>query len=116
MRISDWSSDVCSSDLGDEDGHAAFDEAVDVGPELAPGDRVDARCRLVEEQHRRLVHHRAGKRQPLLIAERQGAAVDREIALEMKNRRDALDRFALRLPVETIDARDRKSTRLNSSP
>src|SRR3546814_1652447 len=62
MRISDWSSDVCSSDL------------------------------------------RAGKRQPLLIAERQGAAVDREIALEMKHRRDALDRFALRLPIETIDA------------
>src|SRR3546814_14093254 len=37
------------------------------------------------------------------MAERQGAAVDREIALEMKHRRDALDRFALRLPIETID-------------
>ena len=55
----------------DHDGHAFFDEAVDVRPEFAPRQRVDAGGGLVQEQHRRLVHDRAGQRQPLLEAQRQ---------------------------------------------
>src|SRR3546814_4731260 len=46
MRISDWSSDVCSSDLvgGDRDRLGRFQHAVEVGiGHLAVADRHDAR-------------------------------------------------------------------------
>jgi hypothetical protein len=46
-------------------------ELVDQLPEAAARQRVDARGRLVEEQDRRLVQHRAAERQALLPAERQ---------------------------------------------
>ena len=54
---------------------AVLDQGVDVRPELAARQRIDAGGRLVEKQHRRLVHHRAGQGQPLLEPQRQLAGV-----------------------------------------
>ena len=53
---------------GDHHGDPLFDEAVDVRPELAAGDRVDARGGLVEKERLGLVHHRAREGEPLLEA------------------------------------------------
>ena len=58
---------------GHEHGRALVRDAVDLIPELAPADRVDARGRLVEEQQRRLVDRRAGQRDALLPAARERA-------------------------------------------
>ena len=66
---------------------APLDHGVDVRPELAARQRVDARGRLVEKQHRRVVHDRAGQGQPLLEAQRQLAGVDVEIRLQSKRGR-----------------------------
>ena len=55
----------------DQDRDAGRRHGVDSVPERAPHDRVDAGGRLVEEQDARLVHDRAGEREPLLVAERQ---------------------------------------------
>ncbi len=53
---------------GDDDGDAALRERIDQVPEPPARGRVDARGRLVEEQDRRLVQHRAAERQALLPA------------------------------------------------
>src|SRR3546814_9673828 len=55
MRISDWSSDVCSSDLGDDHGvetqRMCCQQAVEARtPERKP--RIGASSRLIERQHR----------------------------------------------------------------
>ena len=50
-------------------------------------ERIDARGRLVEEQHRRVVHDRAGQGQPLLEAQRQLAGVAVEVRAEAERRR-----------------------------
>ena len=57
------------------DRDAVLDHGVDVRPELAPRQRVHAGGRLVEEQHRRVVHDRAGQGQALLETQRQLAGV-----------------------------------------
>src|SRR2546430_6868942 len=46
-------------------------ERVDVVPELAPHERIDAAGGLIEKQHRRGVQRGAGERQALLEAQRQ---------------------------------------------
>ena len=60
----------------------ALDQGIDVRPELAAGQRVDAGGRLVEKQHVRLVHDRAGQREPLLEPQWQRAGVVVEIRLK----------------------------------
>src|SRR3546814_15321766 len=60
MRISDWSSDVCSSDLGQQ-----------VLLELAPGLLVDRRERLVHQQHLGVDGEGAGKADALAHDARQ---------------------------------------------
>ena len=56
----------------EEDGDAVVAREVDQrAPEGVARDRVDARGRLVEDQHGRPVQHRDGELQPLLDAERQ---------------------------------------------
>src|SRR3546814_4758242 len=69
MRISDWSSDVCSSDLG-----------MVVRPDLFSGPietRGRKRMSLTREQERwaeaLAVHRRHGESAPLFVAERIGA-------------------------------------------
>ena len=89
---------------GDEDGDALADEAVDMRPEFAPGDRIDARGRLVEEQGVGLVHHRAGEREALLEAERQVLGVGVQIVLEVERLDHRRDLVALARAAEPIDA------------
>src|SRR3546814_13541576 len=96
MRISDWSSDVCSSDLRrfaveekttlveEEDGIATLrlveigggpDDADDLsrqglhhGPEFPPRDRIDADDRIVQEQQGRCTKERTSHHKVLLHA------------------------------------------------
>ena len=78
---------------GDENGHALLDEAVDVRPELAPRDRVDAGGRLVEEEGFGLMQHGAGEREALLEAERQILGIESGVRSEVEylgHERDAL--------------------------
>src|SRR3546814_4405751 len=97
MRISDWSSDVCSSDLeGEENGELSksASQRADIG-----------------------VGHRLGR----AITERLGSGVvNQELAYLMRaGEPDAMDRmvgFAFGgLAVQLLAKGDRKSTRLNSS-
>src|SRR3546814_13820762 len=70
MRISDWSSDVCSSDLDERDSNAALD-----GRELLPclltQAAVERRHRLVEQQEFRQLRQAAREGNPLLLPTRQ---------------------------------------------
>src|SRR3546814_7852056 len=106
MRISDWSSDVCSSDLrGDE---AVF---------VAQGDRRAVRSvaqvlagGAVVERHRR---HAAGHRLERDVAERLRQAREQE---QVGAGEVARQRFAaLHAAEDEVRVLDRKSTRLNSS-
>ena len=55
-----------------EDGHVLISCQIDQQlPELVPGQRVDPRGRLVEDEHLGLVHDGDGERQPLANAQRQ---------------------------------------------
>src|SRR3546814_7337764 len=106
MRISDWSSDVCSSDLDDARQHVAGLAALlldDREPELALAGvallaLVEAETDRAEEPLQRLLRRVGARAAPLLadigLAQRQ--AVDRQHQAAWR-----------RL--------DRKSTRLNSS-
>src|SRR3546814_4797144 len=101
MRISDWSSDVCSSDLG----------AVRRGEQLLPlVERREAEGRDVglEEAHRMRVEGRDDRGKPLVLRMMHRAADDRLMpgveTVEIAERDHAAAQVA-----------DRKSTRLNSS-
>src|SRR5262249_10223607 len=59
----------------DQDGRALIREAVNLLPEVAPADRVDAGGRLVPEQQRRRVGRRARQRGAPLPAAQPPAAV-----------------------------------------
>ena len=78
----------------DQDGHAAFGEAVDLVPELAPGLGVDAGGGLVEQEQLRLVQDGGGQRQALLPAARERP---RELALAV-GETQPLERFGHPLP------------------
>src|SRR3546814_2039736 len=115
MRISDWSSDVCSSDLGFGDfsramlaaagGLVAYLEHVGRGklPLLLPPElRSSSQCMLMDEATRsslETLSSQAGGRENSLIA-----AVDR-----------CVTGAGARLLAEDLSSPDRKSTRLNSS-
>src|SRR3546814_1825731 len=123
MRISDWSSDVCSSDLIDRRretlvGHsfggllgvhawltrpALFDHVVVVSPSFWFGDGFLAREAAIARDASRgtLV---------ILTGEREGGAVGAAKAFVNALPDGALERADL------FDLPDRKSTRLNSSP
>ena len=68
----------------DQDGGAGVGQAVDQPPERTAGDRVDARGRLVEKQHARLVHDRGAEGDALLPAARQAA--DQLMFLALRDR------------------------------
>src|SRR3546814_18436425 len=61
MRISDWSSDVCSSDLGAEHRAAEilFEPVRDIAPEL--NDLLRRPALLIDFHHRAAVDHRGGE-------------------------------------------------------
>src|SRR3546814_3725415 len=104
MRISDWSSDVCSSDLLDRVQRYEVAYTADVMEQVADGDRVGIGAKLGDEPA-----HRVGERQLAFMHERQ----DREGGELLRQRRHIEDRM-IRDRSTRRDI-DRKSTRLNSS-
>src|SRR3546814_9470890 len=78
MRISDWSSDVCSSDLlvhvmgGDQQRGAGVGQFEQRFPEVATRFGIHRAGRFFQEQQLRLMHHRAGQGQALPLAAAQG--------------------------------------------
>src|SRR3546814_5397292 len=116
MRISDWSSDVCSSDLP----AAETDDVRRAGESHGPG-KDPAAPPLADECARDLLCERAaGKRHRALAhcreRERDGALVMEAPTSIIKSERKSIARW--RSAVGTIASgtnRDRKSTRLNSS-
>src|SRR3546814_7555893 len=97
MRISDWSSDVCSSDLLSLGGIA-----------IAVGAMVDAAVVMIENAHKHLEHwERDHPGEELKGAERW--RVITEAAAEVG------PALFLSLLIITFSFIDRKSTRLNSS-
>src|SRR3546814_10766210 len=107
MRISDWSSGVCSSDLVDRGREGV------IGPRVDRGDEI--------EQRRAQAWHRT----PVLIDDLQQYLPAGTVRLAVEPHRIAdaepvLDRHCARagkraVPAHRIAERDRKSKRLNSS-
>src|SRR3546814_10682156 len=106
MRISDWSSDVCSSDLGDGEraveqfgvGHDLGDEAIFLG-----GLRVEAVAGQEQFGGARIAEHALEQPRPAVAGD--DADLD-EAARELR---------ALGGDADITGAGDRKSTRLSSS-
>ena len=76
---------------GDQHGHPLVGQAVDLGPELAPGERVHARGGLVEKEHLGFVHERHRQGEPLLVAERERLAVGRGVGLQAEGGQGPVD-------------------------
>src|SRR3546814_5548691 len=111
MRISDWSSDVCSSDLPDAEAHGQRIEC-----DIAPGLVVEGDRNLLFQAVSNLLDNAikyGGDGGAVSVrAVRTGAATeivvaDRGPGIAPPYREEVMERF-FRLP-------DRKSTRLNSS-
>src|SRR3546814_17821289 len=82
MRISDWSSDVCSSDL---EAHR-IGQLADQFVELGGADRVEPRGRLVEEEQRGVERERACESGALDHPARQlGRKLDRQSVVSGKS-------------------------------
>src|SRR3546814_10066236 len=103
MRISDWSSDVCSSDLAD----GAVDLAhVVVQQHVGGAGRIDAQARADDAGAGEVRLHHVGLEEAVeKLADRHGPEAD------------GLAHLALAEVVEALaeEQQDRKSTRLNSS-
>src|SRR3546814_1265100 len=107
MRISDWSSDVCSSDLGEIYVHVVFEIDCDIG-QSEQADRANL-LHLRQTGQRRL--HRRGEEQFDVLGS-QARRLGIDVELDRGDIRARIDRHvAQRIEAET----ERKSTRLNSS-
>src|SRR3546814_7634636 len=112
MRISDWSSDVCSSDLGIGirsalEGRGPGDEHVGArGDRQWCGAAVDAAVDFQPDVAARLVDHLAHRLDLAKLAGDEALAAETGI--------DAHDEDKIEL-FDQIVEQDRKSTRLNSS-
>jgi hypothetical protein len=86
----------------DDDRRARQREGVDAPPELAPRDRVDARCGLVEEQDVGLVQQGCGHRETLLVAagQRRGRGVAGRRQVELFER--GVDALAQRAAMQSV--------------
>src|SRR3546814_3124161 len=115
MRISDWSSDVCSSDLGELGGAAAED-----GVDDAPVGAVPVRPCQIVDRHRLpiashdLVLHQDGTAPRRLLAEHLEAFALVAVEAAGENT-DAVVREGVDKGLLLGVTEDRKSTRLNSS-
>src|SRR3546814_3301496 len=110
MRISDWSSDVCSSDLIGtfEKAHGGtlfLDEVADM-----PMETQGKIVRVLQEQ----TFQRVGGDKRIAVDVRVIAATSRDLPSQIGDGRFREDLF-YRLNVVPIEVPDRKSTRLNSS-
>src|SRR3546814_5366233 len=99
MRISDWSSDVCSSDL---------ESLTDELEPLILRQRDRAAVALALQRARRVLHIGLHQLADALVDRHQGPG-----ALRVVVHKDVV--ALLRVCPEVEDLRDRKSTRLNSS-
>src|SRR3546814_7049500 len=97
MRISDWSSDVCSSDLLARRHHLA---------QLGAGNLHPIRRKIRELPAGQVVVKHFGEDAAIDLAEKIPAAVDHLV-------QDKMTEPALHF--QGVDSADRKSTRLNSS-
>src|SRR3546814_5387547 len=104
MRISDWSSDVCSSDLGIEKLSGGTWQLVisEIPYGVAKGKLIEQIAQLI-----------ADKKLPILEDVRDESAEDLRIILEPKSRN--VDPDVLKESMFRLTDLDRKSTRLNSS-
>src|SRR3546814_6977446 len=101
MRIRDWSSDVCSSDLGhelhvvrhDDDGRALGPKTVQERHELVGPSPVLPERRFVEHQHPSPGHERRAHREPSLLPARQQERVRARTSLESEAAKDLVGAF-----------------------
>src|SRR3546814_10418553 len=119
MRISDWSSDVCSSDLQQQQGHAAQ-------PQVAGGEIVKPLLKRLADLEVTPENHDAEEQQQNVegpsdaAGQREGQQAKRHGDTQCADTRDRLVKNADAGTVEGGEAddeaeQDRKSTRLNSS-
>src|SRR3546814_1348510 len=113
MRISDWSSDVCSSDLQQRDGQVEEQEAEDQRTYVEPAQTVLHRWTLIPSSRSEL-------RIALLHALEQDDRDDQHQQQEDGDGRGErpvaiVEEFAPQRLADHQGLRDRKSTRLNSS-
>ena len=71
-------------------------------PELAPDQRINARGRLIQEQHRRGVQHCRAQREALLDPQRQQPGPARPVFLQPQRADHPLDRLARRAAIQAI--------------
>src|SRR3546814_10628834 len=101
MRISDWSSDVCSSDL------ATLQQALQQEGGIGSGTAAGIVGGIGDHHRALVVADRPGQRRiDVEIVRRRRAAQGVKLATEFFRQRSGLGPIAI----------DRKSTRLNSSP
>src|SRR3546814_8901640 len=121
MRISDWSSDVCSSDLrgdhpglADADIAAEFDCGIDLAERLDPRivDALGARAVEIDDRDRAGLEIPAGAGRVADQIETGAVARQREGEAAHRADRAGADRGAVVVRSPVIG--DRKSTRLNS--
>src|SRR3546814_10197287 len=116
MRISDWSSDVCSSDLGQTEqgarpGRAGVEFTLAVpGPAVGHHARVRLQHVVLQGDHARLVEKAPGGVETARLGD--GAAFDADA--EARRRADYLVQNDVRQQCRDVERVDRKSTRLNS--
>ncbi len=92
-----------------EHGHPGFGQRLDEAPEAAARQRVDAGCRLVEEEHPWVVQDAAGERQALTDGPGEVAHLSVELTTESNEPRGALDCVALGRPAQAVcPAEERK--------
>src|SRR3546814_2886532 len=111
MRISDWSSDVCSSDLGDRATARPI-------AALKPDEHL-ARIAAAEQVEERPRHRLQSLMDGLARIELARLEQPRHVAIELVNARTEIDHDETLHPDPRADRpreiADRKSTRLNSS-
>src|SRR3546814_5171441 len=108
MRISDWSSDVCSSDLGGENIYSSeVENVLYEHPAITDCAVIGIPHRTLGEEPAAVVHLAPG--QSATEAELQAWVRERLAAFKVP--------VAIRFVADTLprNAKDRKSTRLNSS-
>src|SRR3546814_7671001 len=118
MRISDWSSDVCSSDL--RAASRRFDFAANL-PQCAAcglyrGQGADDHLALAIDAHGFAVVRRALKIDDQLIADAEHIAIADLAGQRTADHAGRFEQFIAELAERgVVEAADRKSTRLNSS-
>src|SRR3546814_6444618 len=110
MRISDWSSDVCSSDLVDS-GVAAISNDTDSSAASLDGDANSEAAQLLDVIPVKSLHPEEAL--PVTPAPRSTSRVIEEIVVTAQKREESQQDVPI--SIQAYSGGDRKSTRLNSS-